>query len=143
MIQLIVFRAIQGIGGGSILSLVLIIMSDVVTLRERGKYSGIIEVRVPSAFATTDRLTRLQGRDRAQQWRRPPPRRRLDRQSFMGQSLVPSMGRRAHDHLQRWCFYINLPMCSAVMLIVVFFLPQKRVEGDAKTAVPPSRDGAR
>ncbi|KAG2176965.1 hypothetical protein INT43_007619 [Umbelopsis isabellina] len=42
MIMLIVFRAVQGIGGGGILSLVLIIVSDLVSLRERGKYQGII-----------------------------------------------------------------------------------------------------
>lgn len=33
MIQLIIFRAIQGIGGGGILTLSMIIISDVVSLR--------------------------------------------------------------------------------------------------------------
>lgn len=62
MIQLIVFRAIQGIGGGGILTLGMIIsasysssiyicaphradtlqVSDVVSLKERGKYQGLI-----------------------------------------------------------------------------------------------------
>jgi MFS family permease len=41
MIQLIVFRAIQGIGGGGILNLSMIIISDVVSLKDRGKYQGI------------------------------------------------------------------------------------------------------
>ncbi|WWD17805.1 hypothetical protein CI109_102247 [Kwoniella shandongensis] len=41
MIQLIVFRAIQGVGGGGILTLSMIIISDVVSLKERGKYQGI------------------------------------------------------------------------------------------------------
>lgn len=43
MIQLIVFRAFQGVGGGAIITMVLIIMSDVVSLKDRGKYQGINE----------------------------------------------------------------------------------------------------
>lgn len=41
MIELIVFRALQGIGGGGILTLAMIIISDVVSLKDRGKYQGI------------------------------------------------------------------------------------------------------
>ncbi|BEJ12702.1 hypothetical protein CspHIS471_0211620 [Cutaneotrichosporon sp. HIS471] len=41
MVMLIIFRAIQGIGGGGILTLALIIISDVVSLKDRGKYQGI------------------------------------------------------------------------------------------------------
>ncbi|KDQ59098.1 hypothetical protein JAAARDRAFT_652302 [Jaapia argillacea MUCL 33604] len=43
MLQLIIFRALQGIGGGAIITMVLIIVSDIVSLRERGKYQGITE----------------------------------------------------------------------------------------------------
>ncbi|GAA5892910.1 hypothetical protein JCM5296_006039 [Sporobolomyces johnsonii] len=43
MLQLIIFRGLQGVGGGGLLTLVLIIVSDVVTLKERGKYQGITE----------------------------------------------------------------------------------------------------
>lgn len=42
MIQLIIFRAIQGLGGGGILTLSMIIIGDVVSLKDRGKYQGII-----------------------------------------------------------------------------------------------------
>lgn len=42
MIQLIVFRALAGVGGGGILTLVMIIISDVVSLKDRGKYQGLI-----------------------------------------------------------------------------------------------------
>ncbi|KAL7418197.1 major facilitator superfamily domain-containing protein [Mrakia frigida] len=41
MIQLIIFRALAGIGGGGILTSVMIIVSDVVSLKDRGKYQGI------------------------------------------------------------------------------------------------------
>ena len=38
--MLIVSRAIQGIGGGGLLSLNFIILGDIISLRERGKYVG-------------------------------------------------------------------------------------------------------
>ncbi|OLN87473.1 putative transporter C3H1.06c 5 [Colletotrichum chlorophyti] len=37
-----VFRAVAGIGGGGITNLAMIIVSDVVTLEQRGKYQGIL-----------------------------------------------------------------------------------------------------
>ncbi|KAI0701349.1 MFS general substrate transporter [Cytidiella melzeri] len=43
MTQLIIFRALQGIGGGAIITMVLIIVSDIVSLKDRGKYQGINE----------------------------------------------------------------------------------------------------
>ncbi|GAA5898910.1 MDR family MFS transporter [Sporobolomyces salmoneus] len=46
MIQLIVFRGIQGVGGGGLITLVLIIVSDVVSLKDRGKYQGITEMTI-------------------------------------------------------------------------------------------------
>ncbi|KAI8803199.1 major facilitator superfamily domain-containing protein [Cladochytrium replicatum] len=42
MTMLIAGRAIAGIGGGGIMSLVLIIISDIVTFRDRGKYQGLL-----------------------------------------------------------------------------------------------------
>ncbi|WYZ33941.1 hypothetical protein EsH8_I_000217 [Colletotrichum jinshuiense] len=40
--QLFAFRAIAGIGGGGINSIVMIIVSDITTLENRGKYQGIL-----------------------------------------------------------------------------------------------------
>ncbi|CAA7271543.1 unnamed protein product [Cyclocybe aegerita] len=42
MTMLIVSRAVQGIGGGGIIQLVNIIISDIVSLQERGKYGGLM-----------------------------------------------------------------------------------------------------
>ncbi|KAJ3771995.1 MFS general substrate transporter [Lentinula raphanica] len=42
IIQIIVFRGIAGAGGGGIIGMMQIIISDIITLRERGKYQGII-----------------------------------------------------------------------------------------------------
>lgn len=43
---LIVGRAVQGLGGGGITALVQIILADLVTLRERGTFNGIMAMYV-------------------------------------------------------------------------------------------------
>ncbi|KAK2810804.1 hypothetical protein FQN50_002627 [Emmonsiellopsis sp. PD_5] len=45
-IQLYVFRGIAGIGAGGINSLVMIIFADLTTLRQRGKYQGLLETNI-------------------------------------------------------------------------------------------------
>ena len=42
MVWLIVARVVQGIGGGGIVQVVQIVISDVVSLENRGKYAGFI-----------------------------------------------------------------------------------------------------
>lgn len=41
---------LKGVGGGGLLTLVLIVISDVVSLRERGRFQGITEVTVRIAM---------------------------------------------------------------------------------------------
>ncbi|CAI2165954.1 13712_t:CDS:10 [Funneliformis geosporum] len=42
MVSLIIFRAIAGLGGGGIISLVIVIITDIVSFQDRGKYQGMI-----------------------------------------------------------------------------------------------------
>lgn len=42
MVWLVVARAVQGIGGGGILQMVMIVISDIISLQDRGKYTGFI-----------------------------------------------------------------------------------------------------
>lgn len=49
---LYVSRALTGIGGGGISSLVAIIISDLVSLKERGKYQGMISIAIGTGAMT-------------------------------------------------------------------------------------------
>ncbi|KAH9944596.1 MFS general substrate transporter [Amylocystis lapponica] len=51
IVQLIVFRGVAGAGGGAIISIAQIVISDVVSLRDRGKYQGIIGGVVAFGYA--------------------------------------------------------------------------------------------
>jgi MFS family permease len=46
MVWLIVARAVQGVGSGSIMGLTQMVISDIVSLEERGKYAGFLGATV-------------------------------------------------------------------------------------------------
>src|SRR3546814_15036396 len=42
MVQLIIFRALQGLGGGGLLAMAHATLPDIITPRERGRYQGYL-----------------------------------------------------------------------------------------------------
>ncbi|KAL0575837.1 hypothetical protein V5O48_006127 [Marasmius crinis-equi] len=115
--QLIVFRAVAGAGGGGIISLMQIIISDIITLRERyvfvrgfficlwndvvgsrGKYQGIVGVV-----------------------------------AAVGYTVGPILGGALAQKVSwRWCFWITIPLSLLASVVVLFVLPLKPVEGDMR-----------
>jgi len=90
MDQLVLFRAIQGIGAGGLISLVLAIIGDVVPPRQRGRYQGYFG----AVFGLASVLGPLLGGFLA------------DANHLLGVSGW------------RWIFYINLPI-GIITLIVI------------------------
>jgi EmrB/QacA subfamily drug resistance transporter len=99
--QLAAYRAIQGVGAGGLLSLPIIILSDVVSPRERGRYTGY----TLSVFGLASVIGPLIGGFFASQG-----------------SLLGLAG-------WRWIFLINIPLAGIAFIIVgrVLTLPYHRV----------------
>ncbi|TIA03963.1 DNA repair protein RAD50 [Aureobasidium pullulans] len=98
--MLIAARAIQGVGGGGLVTLVNICISDLFSLRRRGAYFGIIG----GVWA-------------------------------LASAIGPVIGGVFTEKVSwRWCFYINLPLDGAALVIIFFFL-------DLKTPKTPLWEG--
>ncbi|KAJ8457037.1 hypothetical protein ONZ45_g18476 [Pleurotus djamor] len=99
IIQLIVFRGVAGAGGGGIVSMAQIVMSDIVSLRDRGKYQGIVGGVVA-----------------------------------LGYGIGPLIGGALAEKVSwRWCFWVTLPVSLAAIIVVIFVLPLKPVEGNIRS----------
>jgi EmrB/QacA subfamily drug resistance transporter len=102
MYQLAVYRAIQGIGAGGLMSLALAIIGDIVPPRERSKYQGFFM----AVFGTSSVLGPVIGGFLAGQ-----------------DSLLGITG-------WRWIFYVNVPLGLLAFAVVmrVLHLPHQRRE---------------
>ena len=83
MVQLVIFRAIQGVGAGGLFPLTLAMVAMIVPPRDRGKYQGLIgsvfagasiigpldrRVHRRQRLVALDLLRQLAGRDRSRWW---------------------------------------------------------------------------
>lgn len=102
MNQLVLFRAIQGIGAGGLISLVLAIIGDVVPPRQRGRYQGYFG----AVFGVASVLGPLLGGFLA------------DAHQIGGVSGW------------RWIFYINIPIGLITLFVIAtrLHLPVRRTE---------------
>ncbi|KAF7289732.1 Iron permease [Mycena indigotica] len=89
-------RTVQGLGAGAITALIQIIIADLVPLKDRGAFNGIIALLSQfSAFA-------------------------------IGSGTGPVVGGALAQHGQwRWLFYLNLPICAVAAILVAVFLRLK------------------
>ncbi|KAH0834101.1 MFS general substrate transporter [Lanmaoa asiatica] len=68
IIQLIIFRGFAGAGGGGIQSMAQIIVSDIVSLRDRGKYQGIIAGATALGYAIGPPIGGILAQDVSWRW---------------------------------------------------------------------------
>jgi EmrB/QacA subfamily drug resistance transporter len=101
MTELIFFRGLQGLGAGGLMSLVMAIIGDMISPRERGKYSGMFS----AVFGVGSVLGPLLGG------------LLTDTHNILG--LTTSW---------RWVFYINIPLGLLALVVIqkVLHLPKNR-----------------
>ena len=100
MEQLIAFRAVQGLGAGGLMSLTFVIIGDIISPRERGKYQGF--------FGAVWGLSSVAGPLLGGYF--------SDHAQILGVSGW------------RWIFYINLPFGIAALILTSIFLHIPKVK---------------
>jgi EmrB/QacA subfamily drug resistance transporter len=107
MVQLIVFRAIQGLGGGALFTSAFAIIADIFPPRERGRFGGLFG----AMFGLASILGPIIGGFFAQ----------------LGPTHIGSLTIAGW----RWIFYINLPLASLALFMIAVKMPPltRRVPG--------------
>jgi MFS family permease len=90
--MLYIFRGLAGVANGGITSLSMMIVSDIVTLQERGKYQGILGVMVGMGNAFGMTIFALFAQDcSADELSRPTHRRCLRTQPYLERTFLPDL----------------------------------------------------
>ncbi|ETS85925.1 hypothetical protein PFICI_03950 [Pestalotiopsis fici W106-1] len=109
VIWLYISRALSGVGGGGISSLVQIVVSDLVSLKARGKYQGIISGTIGLGACTGP---------------------------FIAARMIGSSNQdNTSDHGWRWIFWIPPILAAVCMAMMWVFLPLKPVQGNWKEKI--------
>jgi len=107
MVQLIVFRALQGLGGGALFTSAFAIIADMFPPRERGRFGGLFG----AVFGLASILGPIIGGFFAQLG-----------PTHLGPLVVAGW---------RWIFYINLPLATLALFMIAVKMPRltRRVPG--------------
>jgi EmrB/QacA subfamily drug resistance transporter len=100
MTQLIVFRGLQGIGGGALFTTALTIVADLYPARERGQAGGMFG----AVFALSSVIGPLVGG------------------FFTDHGSVDLLG--AHIDGWRWIFYLNIPLSLLSLFLIIARMPK-------------------
>jgi EmrB/QacA subfamily drug resistance transporter len=108
MMQLVVFRAIQGLGGGALMSVTFAIIADLYPPRERGKLFGV--------FGSVFGLATIIG-------------------PFIGGFFTDHGTVTLLNHEVagwRWVFYVNLPLGLLAMFMILYRMPKLKHGGGGR-----------
>ncbi len=108
MTQLIVFRGVQGIGGGALFTTAFATIADLFSPRERGKYSGLFG----AVFGLASVVGPIVGG------------------YFTDHGSTDIAG--IHIAGWRWCFYINLPTSVIALAMITLKMPNLGHTGGGK-----------
>ncbi len=108
MMQLIIFRGIQGIGGGALFTTAFATIADLFPPRERGKYAGMFG----AVFGLASVVGPIVGG------------------YFTDHGSVDIAG--VHIAGWRWCFYVNLPTSLIALAMIWFKMPNLGHTGGGK-----------
>ena len=100
MSQLIAFRAVQGLGGAGLFSLAFIVIADLFSPRERGKYQGLVGATFGVASVLGPWIGGLL--------------------TDYGGALIPGV------EGWRWVFYVNVPVGAVALWFVATRMPPLR-----------------
>jgi EmrB/QacA subfamily drug resistance transporter len=100
MVQLVVFRAIQGLGGGALFTTAFAIIADLFAPRERGKFAGLFG----AVFGLASAIGPLLGG------------------YFTDHGTVAIGGHTVEGW--RWVFYLNLPVGLVALFMVIAKMPK-------------------
>jgi EmrB/QacA subfamily drug resistance transporter len=100
MVQLVVFRAVQGLGGGALFTTAFAIIADLFPPRERGKFAGLFG----GVFGLASAVGPLLG-------------------GYFTDHGTVSFGGHVIEGW-RWVFYLNLPMGLVALFMVIAKMPK-------------------
>lgn len=108
MVQLIVFRALQGLGGGALFTSAFAVIADLFPPKERGKFAGLFG----AVFGVASVIGPLLG-------------------GLFTDMAPTALGPVVIDGW-RWCFYVNLPLGALALFMVIARTPSLSVRQGGK-----------